>query len=149
MAYRRGILSQARRPEACSTHTMLYRKTPARPTRLLLRIVTVASAGAALGLVACSGETTCGEGSCASAPQDGGDGGDGHVVTGVVPNPEGGDEHVVTGVVPNPEGGDDHAVSGAVDASPDVEDDHAVSGAVDGGGDGPLGVVVHPDAGAD
>jgi len=46
----------------------------------------------------------------------------------------GSDQHVVTGVMPNPDGGDEHVVSGLVDGSTF---------------DGPVGIIVHPDAGQD
>jgi hypothetical protein len=122
---------------------MLYRKAPPQPTRLLLRVVAAAGAGAVLGVMACSssdsqGVVPIGGGSVDGSAFEGGHDG----AVGVTTNPEGGDEHVVNGVVPNPDASDDHVVSGAVDACCGVVP-------LDGGEDGPVGVVVHPDGGGD
>jgi hypothetical protein len=113
---------------------------------LLLRVVAVAGAGAILGVAACSSGSEA-NGSVVQPPPDGG-----HDAT---------DDHVVVGTVPNPDGGhdasDDHVVNGVVDGSPgeggeDANEDHVVVGVVPleaGEQDGPVGVVVHPDSGAD
>lgn len=118
---------------------MLYRKAPLQPTRLLLRVVAGAGAGA---LLACSSssagvaEDPCTHGACDSgvveASAEGGSDAHDDVFYGSVdgsPPAEGGsdahDDHVVVGVVPNGDGGQDASA------------------------DGPVGVVVHPDSGAD
>jgi hypothetical protein len=127
---------------------MLYRKAPPRPTKLLLRVVAVAGAGALLGAAACSSSDSVG--SSVLAP----DASDDHASGGSV---DGGHYDGPNGVVPNPDGGDEHVVTGLVDGGEDASDDHVVSGAVDGGivvnpdasDDGPVGVIVHPDSGGD
>lgn len=124
-------------------HGMNYRKAPPRPTRLLLQVVAIASTGAALGAVACSGDVATGGGSVAI------EAGDEHEILGVVDG--GTHSDVVTGVLPNPDAADDHAVSGAVDGPVGVVPlEGGTEGGDDGGGeDGPVGVVVHPDGGTD
>jgi len=136
---------------------MIYRKAPPQPTRLLLRIVAGAGAGALLGASACGGDDS------------------NHHVNGVVVMPSSGDDsnHHVNGLVVMPSSGS--TVGGGVitgvttgvpsggspDAGKDAEkpvspappDDSGAEAATVGGGVSPChpcGVVIMPhDAGAD
>jgi hypothetical protein len=132
---------------------MIYRKAPLKPTRLLLKVVTLGAG--ALVSVACSSNGL--EGVAALPPDASDDGGDAQCLHGC-------------GVIP----------MGAVDAAPDVVEDRGPMGLFDGpadteggpvglfdgapeeggpmglsdGGpmgavDAPVGVVVNPDAGHD
>lgn len=129
---------------------MIYRKAPPQPSRLLLRVVAVAGAGAVTGLVACSSSSApSGEGFLQYPPDGGHDAGtDAFVGGGTVANPDSGvmgmvDGHapadaqsdVVNGLVPNPDGG--------LDAEPgDAESDGSTEDVI-------TGVVVNPDASGD
>jgi hypothetical protein len=133
---------------------MIYRKSPLQPTRLLLKVV--AAGAGALVSVACSSNGL--DGSVAMPPGGGvvgmpgpdggdagcssgcGDGGEDHIVLGVVPLDGSADatEEPPPGLMVNPEAGDefDDGPAGLVDGPVGVVD-------------GPVGVVINPEAGSD
>jgi hypothetical protein len=105
---------------------MVYRKSPLRPPRLLLRIAATAGAGAMLSVgVAACGSSAGVDGVAALPPEDSGADhmdGDGaapcETGCGIVVSPEGGDAEMVGGgVMVNPEAGAD-VVTGVI-AMPD------------------------------
>jgi hypothetical protein len=109
---------------------MVYRKSPPRPPRLLLRVVAAAGAGALLGATACSSNSPI-EGSLPAVPND--SGADHSAGGGVAPCADGG-----CGIVVSPEGGDAEMVGGGVMVSPEAGIDA-----------NPPGVAPFPDSGTD
>jgi hypothetical protein len=150
---------------------MLYRKTPATPPRLLLRIMATAGTGALLGAAACGGVDSTSTGSPVSPVRDVADaqptGDDGSITmgfvvgmpTGLLPlvRDAGGDATLACGtgfcgsaVMPPADGGDAGADASGADtsdaAAKDAADDAGLL-ADDGGSlhcPPVCGVVVHP-----
>jgi hypothetical protein len=128
---------------------MLYRKAPATPPRLLLRIVATAGAGVLVGVAACSSssDSAAPPGVVVSPPGD--DAGDAAsspttIMTGIMANPDAtvGCGSEPCGFVAMPQDGGD---AGAF--APDAENDAGMTDAADDvvHCGGVCGVIVRPD----
>jgi hypothetical protein len=119
---------------------------PPQPPRLVLRVVTAASAGALLGAVACSsssGDATDGgaDESVLMGAMDGSvvgavrmpEGGDQDVFAGIAVMPEGGDQDVFAGIAVMPEGGDQDVFAG-IAVMPEGGDQDVAVGVLEAGG---------------
>jgi hypothetical protein len=120
---------------------MLYRKAPAQPVRLLLRVIATAGVGALLGAAACSNSSSsgavgpCGGGPCGTVglPEDSGD---------RCLNEAG--QFICGSVAEDAACGDDGGRCGLMPAP-----DAAVEAGEDASGCNPCGTMVNPDAGGD
>lgn len=114
---------------------MIYRKSPIQPTRLLLRVVAIAGAGALVNMAACGGEVA---------------GNDWH---GLVENPDGSDvcsaDHVCGSAPSNCYDDAGDFTCGVADAGGGFVDDGGLidNPCVDDAGNPTCGLIANPDAG--